>query len=136
MPLLLTTEEVEPLLEFSKAIELTEAAFKQQAEGQVVARAPIHIAVGGEKAPVGGRRALRIVSGALLGSRKVGVRLGPNYGQGGDHRGEAVISNIEAKFFSTVFALICFPIVGIPSGSVRLPWDFGLFAVLFGRPGR
>jgi hypothetical protein len=50
MPLILSREEVQPLLNLSKAIELTEDAFKQQANGEVVPHAPYHIPVGGHQA--------------------------------------------------------------------------------------
>lgn len=42
MSLLLTREEVRPLLDLPKAIELTEGAFHEQAQGQVVPHAPYH----------------------------------------------------------------------------------------------
>jgi hypothetical protein len=45
MPLLLTRDEVWPLLDLPKAIELAEAAFHEQAQGQVVPHAPYHIPV-------------------------------------------------------------------------------------------
>ena len=76
MPLLLSRDELKPLLDLNKAIELIENVHRQQANGQVVPHAPYHI-------PVGGRSGLRVVSGAVLGSRRVGVRLGPNSGLGG-----------------------------------------------------
>src|SRR5438445_13865077 len=75
MALILSREEIQPLLSLSKAIELTEEAFKQQARGEVVPHAPYHI-------PVTGHGALRVVSGALLGSRRGGVSLGANGGLG------------------------------------------------------
>src|SRR5437867_4835121 len=87
MPLLLSRDELRPLLDLNKAIELIEDAHKQQASGQIVPHAPYHI-------QVGGRTGLRVVSGALLGSRKVGVRLGPNYGLGGD-RMQALLFDAE-----------------------------------------
>ena len=59
--------------------------FKQQANGEVVPHAPYHI-------PVGGHQALRVVSGALRGSRRVGVRLGPNSGPAGGNRMYALYS--------------------------------------------
>src|SRR5215204_5317421 len=76
MPLLLSRDELKPLLDLTKAIELIEDAHKQQAEGQVVPHAPYHVIVEPSKG-------LRIVSGAVLKQRRVGVRMGPNSGLGG-----------------------------------------------------
>jgi alanine dehydrogenase len=76
MPLLLSRDELRPLLDLTKAIELIEDAHRQQAAGQIVPHAPYHIRVGAHSG-------LRVVSGAVLKSRRVGVRLGPNSGLGG-----------------------------------------------------
>jgi len=76
MPLLLSREELRPLLDLNKAIELIEDAHRQQAAGQIVPHAPYHIRVGDHAG-------LRVVSGAVLKSRRVGVRLGSNSGLGG-----------------------------------------------------
>ena len=104
MPLILSREEVGSLLDLSKAIELTEEAFAQQANGQVVAHAPYHL-------PVGGTAALRVVSGALLGSRRVGVRLGPNsYLGGGDQMYAALFDTESGELLS---------FMGFPFGTLR-----------------
>ena len=103
LALLLSREAVEPLLSLAQAIELTEEAFRQQAGGEVVAHAPYHIAVGGSKA-------LRVVSGALLGWRRVGVRLGPNSGLGGD-RMYALLFDTESGALLSV--------MGYPFGTLR-----------------
>lgn len=103
MPLLLRREEVEPLLTLSKSIELTEEAFRQQAAAEIAARAPYHIGLGG-------RKALRVVSGALLGWRRAGVRLGPNDALGGD-RMHALLYDAETG------DLLC--IMGYPFGTLR-----------------
>jgi ornithine cyclodeaminase/alanine dehydrogenase-like protein (mu-crystallin family) len=104
MPLILSREQVQPLLSLSKAIELTEDAFKQQANGQVVPHAPYHI-------PVNGHSALRVVSGALLGSRRIGVRLGPNSGLAGGNRMYAVLFDTDSG------ELLSF--MGFPFGTLR-----------------
>src|SRR5437667_5145605 len=104
MALIFSREEIQPLLSLSKAIELTEDAFKQQASGQVVPHAPYHI-------PVGGHSALRVVSGALLGSRRVGVRLGPNSGLAGGGRMYSVLFDTESG------ELLSF--MGFPFGTLR-----------------
>src|SRR5438552_4280210 len=104
MALILSREEIQPLLSLSKAIELTEEAFKQQARGEVVPHAPYHI-------PVTGHGALRVVSGALLGSRRVGVRLGANSGLGGGGRMYAALFGTESG------ELLAF--MGFPFGTLR-----------------
>lgn len=93
MPLLLKREEVDGLIDLSKAIELTEAAYRQQAEGKATAHAPYHIHVGGEGA-------VRVLSGALLGTRRALVRLGPSYGLGGDQMHALLIDTETGKLLS------------------------------------
>lgn len=69
MPLVLQAAEVAPLLDLPKAIELTEDALREQSRGAASLHAPYHLDV-----PAG---ALRVVSGALLDSKWMGVRCGP-----------------------------------------------------------
>jgi alanine dehydrogenase len=104
MPLILSRDETKNLLNLSKAIELTEEVFRQQARGQIVPHAPYHI-------PVEGHGALRVVSGALLDSRRVGVRLGPNSGLAGGNRMYAVLFDTESG------ELLSF--MGFPFGTLR-----------------
>ncbi|HEY2922550.1 MAG TPA: ornithine cyclodeaminase family protein [Candidatus Binatia bacterium] len=104
MPLLLTRDELRPLLDLKKAIELIEDAHKQQATGQIVPHAPYHI-------PLGGRTGLRVVSGAVLGSRRVGVRLGPNSGLGGGDKMYALLFDTDSG------ELLSF--MGFPFGTLR-----------------
>ena len=104
MALILSRDEIKSLLSLSKAIELTEDAFKQQANGQIVTHAPYHI-------PVNGHSALRVVSGALLGSKRVGVRVGPNSGLAGGNRMYAVLFDTETG------ELLSF--MGFPFGTLR-----------------
>jgi alanine dehydrogenase len=104
MTLLLSRDEIKSLLSLDKAIELTEEAFRQQANGQVVTHAPYHI-------PVGGGGALRVVSGALLGSQRVGVRMGANSGLAGGGRMYAVLFDTESG------ELLSF--MGFPFGTLR-----------------
>jgi len=104
MPLILTREEVRPLLNLATAIELTEDSYKQQANGEVVPHAPYHISIGGDLA-------LRVVSGALLGSHRVGVRLGPNKGLGGGDQMYALLFDTETG------KLLSF--MGFPFGTLR-----------------
>jgi alanine dehydrogenase len=104
LTLILSRDEIKSVLTLSKAIELTEDAFKQQANGQVVAHAPYHI-------PVAGRGALRVVSGALLGSQRVGVRLGASSGLGGGGRMYAALFDTDSG------DLLSF--MGFPFGTLR-----------------
>jgi ornithine cyclodeaminase/alanine dehydrogenase-like protein (mu-crystallin family) len=104
MPLLLSRDELKPLLDLNKAIELIENVHWQQANGQVVPHAPYHI-------PVGGRSGLRVVSGAVLGSRRVGVRLGPNSGLGGGDKMYALLFDADSG------ELLSF--MGFPFGTLR-----------------
>jgi len=104
MPLLLSRDELKPLLDLTKAIELIEDAHKQQANGQIVPHAPYHI-------PLGSHSGLRIVSGAVLGARRVGVRLGPNLGLGGGDKMYATLFDAESG------ELLSF--MGFPFGTLR-----------------
>lgn len=104
MPLLLTRQEVEPLIDLGKAVEITEAAFRQQAQGQAAAHAPYHIGLGGEKA-------LRVVSGALLGvHNKAVLRAGPSYGLGGNRMYALLFDAGRGDLLS---------IMGYPFGTLR-----------------
>ncbi|HEY7220151.1 MAG TPA: ornithine cyclodeaminase family protein [Candidatus Binatia bacterium] len=104
MPLLLSRDELKPLLDLNKAIELIEDAHRQQAKGQIVPHAPYHISLGN-------RSGLRIVSGAVLGSRRAGVRLGPNSGLGGGDKMYALLFDTDTG------ELLAF--MGFPFGTVR-----------------
>jgi len=104
MPLLLSRDELTPLLDLPKAIELIEDAHRQQAAGQIVPRAPYNITVGPSKT-------LRIVSGAVLKQRRVGVRLGPNSGLGGGDKMYATLFDADSG------ELLSF--MGFPFGTLR-----------------
>jgi len=104
MPLLLSRDELTPLLDLPKAIELIEEAHRQQAKGQIVPHAPYHI-------PVGEHSGLRVVSGALLEPRRVGVRLGPNSGLGGGNKMYALLFDADSG------ELLSF--MGFPFGTLR-----------------
>jgi len=118
MTLILSRDEIKSLLNLSKAIELTEDAFKQQANGQVVTHTPYHI-------PVGGRGALRVVSGAILGSRRVGVRMGASSGLGGGDRMYAALFDTESG------ELLSF--MGFPFGTLRTAAHVALAAKYMAR---
>jgi ornithine cyclodeaminase/alanine dehydrogenase-like protein (mu-crystallin family) len=104
MPLFLSRDELRPLLDLQKAIELIEDAHRQQAQGKIVPHAPYHI-------PVGGQSGLRIVSGAALESRRVGIRLGPNSSLGGGNKMYALLFDTESG------ELLSF--MGFPFGTLR-----------------
>jgi alanine dehydrogenase len=104
MPLLLSRDELRPLLDLKKAIELIEEAHRQQAQGEIVPHAPYHL-------PVRGHSGLRVVSGAALGSRRVGVRLGANSSLGGGNRMYALLFDTESG------ELLSF--MGFPFGTLR-----------------
>src|SRR5262245_35307481 len=104
MPLLLNRNDLSPLLDLSKAIELIEEAHRQQAAGQIVPHAPYHIRVGEHAG-------LRVVSGASLKMRRVGVRLGPNSGLGGGGKMYALLFDADKG------ELLSF--MGFPFGTLR-----------------
>jgi alanine dehydrogenase len=104
MPLLLSREELRPLIDLDKAIELIEEAHRQQVQGQIVPHAPYHI-------PVGAHAGLRVVSGASLASRRVGVRLGPNSSMGGGDKMYALLFDVDSG------VLLSF--MGFPFGTLR-----------------
>ena len=104
MPLFLSRDELTPLLDLPKAIELIEDAHRQQAVGLIVAHAPYNITVGPGKT-------LRIVSGAVLKQKRVGVRLGPNSGLGGGDKMYATLFDAESG------ELLSF--MGFPFGTLR-----------------
>jgi len=104
MPLLLSRDELKPLLDLNKAIELIEDAHRQQVAEQLVPRAPYNIIVGPNKT-------LRIVSGAVLKQKRVGVRMGPNSGLGGGDKMYATLFDAESG------ELLSF--MGFPFGTLR-----------------
>ena len=104
MALLLNRDELMPLLGLPKAIELIEEAHRQQAKGKIVPHAPYHI-------PLGEHSGLRVVSGAVLESRRVGVRLGPNSGLGGGNKMYALLFDADSG------ELLSF--MGFPFGTLR-----------------
>ena len=69
MPLLLKSAEVKRLINMAQAIKVTEDVLAEQARGKVAVHSPYHLPV-----PVG---ALRVVSGVLLDSERMGLRFGP-----------------------------------------------------------
>ncbi|MGH7088486.1 MAG: ornithine cyclodeaminase family protein, partial [Stellaceae bacterium] len=72
MALLLTHDDVKPLLDLERAIAVTEQVFHEYGRGEVDVHAPYHLLVR--------EGALRVVSGALKESRRMGLRCGPTHG--------------------------------------------------------
>jgi alanine dehydrogenase len=100
MSLLLTRQDVEGLLDLDGAMEATLQAFREQAAGKVNALAPRMLSTP--------RGALRIVSGALLDSQRMGVRVGPAAGYndpaGEDTRMVALLYDSESGDLLSVMA--------------------------------
>ena len=83
MTWLLKADEIANLLDMSSAIEVTEAAFGEQAAGLTVGHAPYAINMMPDRpaetvGPFMEQR-LRVVSGGILGSRKAGLRCGARH---------------------------------------------------------
>lgn len=78
---LLTADEVAGLLDMPEAIAATEAAYAEQAEGLVVLHGPYALGMMPDRPDETSgslmTQRLRIVSGGLLGTGKVGLRTGP-----------------------------------------------------------
>lgn len=117
MALVLTRDDVEPLLGLEQAIQVTENAFLEQADQAVAAIAPRHLQVP--------RGALRIVSGALLKSRRMGVRVGPAAGLAG-------LGMTALLYDSENGHLLC--VMAYPLGTLRTGATIGLATRFFARP--
>ncbi|MGH7088175.1 MAG: hypothetical protein ACREFQ_04685 [Stellaceae bacterium] len=105
MPLILKAEELAPLLDMHRAVALTEAVFREQAEGALEVHAPYHLHVEGG--------ALRVVSAALKGSGRMGLRFGPAMGMVPPHGIESHI----AALYATDGELLS--IMGYPYSTLR-----------------
>lgn len=118
MTLLLSNTDVTDLLDLKSAIEVTRQVLREQAEDTAVALPPRHVEVrrGG---------ALRIVSGALLGMNRMGLRAGPAAALASS-RGTGLLWDAETG------ALLC--IMSYPFGTLRTGANVGLATDLFARP--
>lgn len=76
MPLLLSRAEVQDLMDFDTAIDVTENVLREQSKGGVVPRAPIHVVIG--------RGGMRMVYGGIPSMSRMGARIGSISAQG-DH---------------------------------------------------
>ena len=116
MTLWLKSEEVAPLVDMAKAIEVTEAAFREQGQGFSVEHGPFALGMQPEKAgetvgPLLDQR-LRVVSGGLLGSEKVSLRMGPRHGDS-----IAVLYDCSGELLS---------VMGYPFGTLRTGATIGV----------
>jgi ornithine cyclodeaminase/alanine dehydrogenase-like protein (mu-crystallin family) len=108
MTLLLKVSEVTPLIDMAQAIKITEDALLEQARGQVAVHAPYHLPV-----PDG---ALRVVSGVLLGSERMGIRFGPALGltpPSGSRHHIAALYHIDG----TLLSLVAYPFTTLRTGA-------------------
>jgi alanine dehydrogenase len=109
MTLLLNKSDIEGLLDLQQAIDLTQSVFLEQARDAVVAIPPRHVTVPGGH--------LRIVSGALLQTQRMGVRLSPAGGTAGE-RAVALLYDSENG------DLLC--VMPFPSGTLRTGATIGV----------
>lgn len=106
MVLLLRADEVAPLLDLPKAIELTENALAEHGRGRTSTHAPFHLNVPGG--------ALRVVSGALLDTGRMGLRSGPGWGltpPSGNRTSVSLLYSTDGELMS---------IMGYPFASLRV----------------
>jgi ornithine cyclodeaminase/alanine dehydrogenase-like protein (mu-crystallin family) len=109
--LVLGRRDVESLLDLPTAVAVTEALFREQAAGDLAPDPPHRIRLQ--------RGAMRLVAGALLGSRRGGVRVSAGAG-GGDPA--ALVYDLDAG------TLLC--IQAYPFSSLRIGATVGLAAKL------
>jgi alanine dehydrogenase len=121
MALWLSAAEVEPLLDLDSAMEVTAGAFREQSAKAVAALAASMLRTR--------RGMLRIVTGALLDSRRMGVRLGP--AQGYTDRVVASDKMLAALYDSESGELLS--VMGYPFGTLRTGATVGLATKLFAR---
>ena len=116
MTLLISKAEVESLLNLEQAMTLTLEAFREQAAGGVVALPPRHIPV-----PKG---ALRIVSGALVQSQRMGVRVGSAEQLAGGGHAAVLFDSEDGKLLS---------VMDFPFGTLRTGATIGVATKYFAR---
>ena len=123
MALLLTRRDVEGLLDLDTAMEVTLGAFREHAAGSVSALAARHL-------DAGEGRALRIVSGGLLGAQRIGVRAGPAVG----FPDRASSGNTVALLWDGTSGRLL-SIMAYMFGTLRTGATIGLATRLFAREG-
>jgi ornithine cyclodeaminase len=108
MPLVLKASEVVKMIDMAQAIAVTEDALAEQARGKVAVHAPFHLPVPGG--------ALRVVSGVLLDSERMGVRFGPALGltpASGIRDHLAALYNTDGA----LLALVAYPFTTLRTGA-------------------
>ncbi|HZS00907.1 MAG TPA: NAD(P)-binding domain-containing protein [Chloroflexota bacterium] len=108
MTLLLSQADVEGLLDLPGAMEATRQALREQAAGAVTAVPPRHIAVP--------RGALRVVSGALIESQRMGVRLGPAAGFVDATGGDSMIALLWDSESGALLTVMAYPFSRLRTG--------------------
>ncbi|MEU5398085.1 hypothetical protein ABZ348_02115 [Streptomyces sp. NPDC005963] len=104
--LVLSHEDVEDLLDLQQAMRVTHDVLKEQAEGKAVARAPMHLDVGAG--------ALRIVSGALTGSGRMGLRASGAQALASDS-GAAMLFDSET---GALLSVLAYPFATLRTGAM------------------
>lgn len=108
MTLLLKVDEVVPLIDLDRAIAITEQALAEQSRGRVGIHPPYHLDVPGG--------ALRVVSGVLLDSERMGLRVGPALNltppQGSRHH-IAMLYHTDG----TLLAMVAYPFTTLRTGA-------------------
>jgi ornithine cyclodeaminase/alanine dehydrogenase-like protein (mu-crystallin family) len=107
MTLFLSQREVSRLLTIERALEIVEQVFREQGTGLVVAHPSFPISVG--------KWSFRVHSGALLASRRVGVRLLPDRAQPAGQKEVTVLCDSES---GDLLGVISFPLSKIRIGAV------------------
>jgi len=108
MTLLLKASEVSPLIDMGQAIRLTEEALAEQSRGRVAVHPPYHLPV-----PQG---ALRVVSGVLLDTGRMGIRFGPALGltpPSGQRNHVAALYDLDGA----LVALVAYPFNTLRTGA-------------------
>src|SRR5438552_3654777 len=110
MTLLLTQADVEGLLDLAGAMEATRQALREQAAQAVTAVPPRHINVP--------RGALRIVSGALVQSQRMGARLGPAAGFTDPAGGDRMVALLYDSESGDLLSVMAYPFGRLRTGAV------------------
>jgi len=108
MTLLLSRSDVEGLLDLAGAMEATRQALREQAADAVTAIPPRHINVP--------RGALRLVSGALIQSERMGVRLGPAIGFIDQTGGDRMVALLYHADTGELLSVMAYPFSRLRTG--------------------
>ncbi|HLH25802.1 MAG TPA: ornithine cyclodeaminase family protein [Chloroflexota bacterium] len=108
MTLLLSQADVAGLLDLPQAMQATRQALREQAAGAVTAVPPRHVNVP--------RGALRIVSGALHQSQRMGVRLGPAAGFVDASGGDRMVALLYDSESGDLLSVMAYPFSRLRTG--------------------